>query len=90
MRSIGAGWPYRCTATTARVRGVSARSSAAGSSVHVAGSTSTNTGCAPAMRIVEAEATKEKAGVITSSPGRTPTAARASRRASVPEATPMP
>ena len=35
---------------------------------------STNTGWAPAMTIVDAEATNENAGVITSSPGPTPTA----------------
>ena len=51
---------------------------------------STNTGWAPAITIVDAEATKENADVITSSPGPTPTAVSARSSASVPELRPMP
>ena len=56
----------------------------------MAGSTSTKTGVAPAMTTVVAEATKENAEVMTSSPGATPTAFRASSSASVPEPVPTP
>ncbi len=50
--SIGAGWPYRCTATTARVRAVIAASTAAGSSWKPPpASMSTKTGVAPAAAI---------------------------------------
>ena len=57
----------------ARVRARDApRSTASGSRARVSGSTSTKTGVAPAITMVELEATKEKAGVMTSSPGPTP------------------
>src|SRR6058998_243846 len=49
---------------------------------------STKTGVAPVITMVEAEATKENAGVRTSSPGPTPRATSARRSASVPDATP--
>src|SRR4029434_7222402 len=49
---------------------------------------STKTGVAPTMVMVVADATNENAGVMTSSPGPTPTAMSASRSASVPDATP--
>ena len=39
------GRPYKCVGTTARVRGVIARSNAAGSRLNVTGSTSAKTGC---------------------------------------------
>ena len=51
---------------------------------------STKTGTAPIITTVLAEATKENADVITSSPGPTPTAFRARSSASVPELRPMP
>ena len=51
---------------------------------------STKTGTAPIIATVLAEATKENADVITSSPGPTPTAFRARTSASVPELRPMP
>jgi hypothetical protein len=70
------------------VRGVIARSVAARSSVYVAGSMSTKTGAAPAITTVVAEATNENAGVMTSSPGPTPSAVNVRRSASVPDATP--
>ena len=57
-RSAGrsAGWPQRCTATIARVRSVTAASTAAGSRLNVAGSMSANTGRAPARAIASAVA----------------------------------
>ena len=48
-RSMYAIWPKRCTGMIARVRGVMARSSAAGSMLNVSGSMSTNTGVPPAL-----------------------------------------
>ena len=54
----------------------------------VTGSMSTNTGVAPTSAMVLAEATNEKAEVMTSSPGPTPSARRARSSASVPELTP--
>src|SRR6185295_2085728 len=74
----------------ARVRGVIERSTPAGSRLNVPGSTSTKTGVAPAITMVVAEATKENAEVMTSSPGLTPTALSARSRASVPEPVPTP
>ena len=59
------------------MRGVTARAAAAGSMLSVLGSTSTNTGRAPACRIASAEKAAEIEVVTTSSPG--PTAARAQR-----------
>ncbi len=56
----------------------------------VTGSMSTNTGVAPTSAMVLADATNEKAEVMTSSPGPTPSARRARSSASVPELTPMP
>ena len=52
----------------------------------VAGSTSTKTGLAPTASIASAVAAKVIATVITSSPGLMPSAIRARRSASVPEA----
>src|SRR5271156_2719528 len=54
----------------------------------VPGSTSTNTGVAPARTIALAEAKKLNAVVMTESPGFTPAATSASQRASVPDAQP--
>ena len=54
-----------------------------------AASTSTNTGLAPQYVIASAVAMKVFGTVITSSPGPTPEASRASQRASVPLPTPM-
>ena len=45
--SMSAHRPYRCTGMMARVRSVSAASTAAGSRLYVAGSMSTSTGVAP-------------------------------------------
>ena len=60
-----------------------------GSSVSVAGSTSTKTGRAPSSSAAVPEATKEKAGVTTSVSGPTPSARRASLIASEPEPRPI-
>ena len=86
---MSAHWPYRCTTTTAFVRGVNAASSRCGSRLYVRGSMSTNTGVAPLFAIVPALAKKEYALVITSSPGPTPSAQSESSSASVPEAQPI-
>ena len=51
--------PNRCTGTMARVRGVTARATAAGSRLKVAGSMSTNTGVAPSRLTVPAVAKNE-------------------------------
>src|SRR5208282_3668586 len=52
------------------------------------GSTSTNTGVAPALTIALAEAKKLNGVVMTESPGLTPAETSASQRASVPDAQP--
>jgi hypothetical protein len=44
---MSAGWPYRCTAMTALVRGVMARSTSLGARFIVSASESTKTGVAP-------------------------------------------
>ena len=54
----------------------------------VSGRQSTNTGVAPAWLTDSAVAMNVLTGTMTSSPGPTPTACRARRRASVPELTP--
>ena len=72
--SIGAGCPYRCTGWIPTVRSVIAASTAAGSTVNVRGSTSTNTGVAPLTATVFAVAAKVNEGTITSSPGPRPSA----------------
>src|SRR5947209_6510473 len=60
-----------------RVRGVTAVSTAAGSMFSVSGSTSTSTGRAPTCSITFTDAVKVSGVVITSSPGPTPSVARA-------------
>ena len=74
--------------TIARVRSVTAARADAGSSVHVAGSTSASTGGRSGAAIPVTVATHVFAAVITSSPGPTPSARSASSIASVPELTP--
>jgi hypothetical protein len=71
------------------VRGVIARSIAAGAIVKVSGSMSTNTGVAPAYTIAAAVATKVNGTVITSSPAPMPAASSARCSALVPEFTPI-
>ena len=68
----------------ARVRGPIAAATAAGS-MFWSGSTSANTGRAPASTMAPAEAMKELGAVMTSSPGPMPAALRPRLRASVPE-----
>ena len=70
----------------ARVRGVMATATRSGSSMSVAGSTSTKTGRAPTWSAAVAEATNENAGVTTSASGPMPSASRRSLSASDPEA----
>ena len=55
--------------STARVRGVMARSIAAGDSVNVTGSMSANTGVRPATRAISGATQKVKAGTMISEPG---------------------
>src|SRR6267143_6952676 len=74
----------------ARVRGVIAASTAAGSILNVPGSMSTNTGVPPALWIVPAVAKNVKGVVMTSSPGLSPSALSGRRSASVPLAHAMP
>src|SRR5438105_3091701 len=74
----------------ARVRGVMAASTAAGSILNVSGSMSTNTGVPPALWIVPAVAKNVKGVVMTSSPGPRSSALRGRSSASVPLAQAMP
>ena len=85
---MSAGCPYRWTGRMARVRRLTAASSAAGSIVSVPGSTSTNRTSAPVRRIASTVATKVKGTVTTSSPAPIPAATSATYRALVPELTP--
>src|SRR3954470_4576466 len=80
--------PYRCTGTTARVRGDSAPSSEPGSIVPASGSTSQSTGVAPARAMAATVGTQVFAWVTTSSPSPMPAARRISSIASVPDAHP--
>ena len=75
---------------TARVRGVIARSTAAGSRLYVPGSMSTNTGVPPALWIAPAVAKNVNGVVMTSSPGARLSAWSGRSRASVPLAHAMP
>jgi hypothetical protein len=86
---MSAGCPYKWTGTIAFVRGVIALSILAGSIVRYEGSTSTNTGLAPAYSIAATVATKVNGTVMTSSPRPTPAASRDKCSALVPLFTPM-
>ena len=70
--SMRQGRPKMCTGTIARVRGVIAASTAAGSRLKVAASMSANTGRARSNSTTLAEATNENGEVMTSSPASTP------------------
>src|SRR5471032_776259 len=83
-RSMSATPEYRCTTMIAFVAGVIRRSTESGSMHRVLGSTSAKTGIALTPRIVDAEATHDKAGVMTSSPAPTPHASSAIMRLAVP------
>src|SRR5256885_7714216 len=89
-RSRAAIWPYKWTGMTARVRGVMAASTAAGSMLKVPGSMSTKTGVPPALWMVPAVAKNVNGVVITSAPGFRSSAWRGSSSASVPLAQAMP
>ena len=86
--SMSAGCPNRWTGTIVRVRGDTAAPAATGSIPAVVGRQSTKTGRAPTRLTASAVAKKVLTGTMTSSPGPTPTHARASLRASVPLLTP--
>jgi hypothetical protein len=73
----------------ARVRGVIAARTRSASSISVWSSTSTKIGVAPTRDTQPAVAKKENVGVITSSPGPTPSAISATSSASVPDETAM-
>src|SRR5688572_2945566 len=85
---MSADCPYKCTGSSARVRGVIAASTCRGSSVSRSGSTSVKTGRAPAIITASAEYAAESGGVITSSPGPMSSARRIRVIASVPVPTP--
>jgi hypothetical protein len=87
--AMSATWPYRLTGMSAFVRGVIFASTRAASMLQVSGSTSTNTGLAPSSTMVSAVAAKVKGVVMTSSPGRMPSAIIEISSASVPLATVM-
>ena len=84
IRSMSAIWCPRCTGMIARVRGVTAASTASGSIVQVASVTSTNTGSAPAAIGAYAVALNVSAGTITSSPHPIPSAFSATSIVTVP------
>ena len=86
IASMRAGAPIMCTGRIARVFGVILRSRSAGSMFRVR-STSVNTGTAPQSRMASQVATKVNPWVMTSSPAPTPSAARATLSAAVPELT---
>ncbi len=85
---MSTGCPYRCTGTTAVVRGVTAGPTAAVSMRPLLSRQSTKTGVAPMWLTASAVAMNVLAGTMTSSPGLTPAASSASLTASVPELTP--
>ena len=72
------------TAMMARVLGVTAASTAAGSRLNVLASMSAKTGCAPSYMKQFAEATNEYGDVITSSSGPMPAIRHARWRPAVP------
>ena len=89
IAGMSAALPNRCTGMMAFVLAVIRRAASAGSIKSVRGSTSQNTGVAPAMRIAVTVATAVLETVITSSSPPTPSARKAIAKASVPLPTPM-
>ena len=75
--------PHICTGITHFVLLVIAARTAAGDKVKLS-SISTNTGIAPILKMASKLATKVNAGIITSSPAPTPSAAIAVVKAAVP------
>ncbi len=80
MASIDAGWPYRCTGSTTRVRGVIRDATESGSSVKSRGSMSANRAVAPTARMALSVATNVNGLVTTSSPAPTPRASKAAEQ----------
>jgi hypothetical protein len=76
--------PARCTATMARVRGVSTAPTVSAVMVCVSRSTSAKTGRAPHLAAHMPEATNVRAGTITSSPAPIPNADSAISSATLP------
>ena len=86
MPSIRQGVPHRCTGRMAFVRGEILASISSGSSV-IELSTSEKIGTAPSRMTAPGVATNVTGGILTSSPGPTPAATRATLIAAVPEVT---
>ena len=86
-RSISAGWPYRCTGMMAAVCGVTAASTASGSTQKYLASMSAKTGRAPVSATALAVAANVNDGTITSSPAPMPAASRPRCSPLVPELT---
>src|SRR5690554_749422 len=78
------GQPARCTHTMARVRGVITWRTVSGVMFWDSGQTSANTGTAPAVTILEADARKVRGVTTTSSPAPIPSAFNAKSSATVP------
>ena len=81
------GWPAKSTVMMARVRGVIAAATRAGSTLSVSARTSAKTGRPPRYSTTLPLAAKVSAATITSSPGPMPAAKAATCRAAVPEFT---
>ena len=82
--SMSAGQPARCTTITARVRGLSTAAMVSAVRLPLSGSTSANTGVAPALTTQDTLARKVRGVTTTSSPGPMPRALSATSSASVP------
>ena len=82
--SMSQGMPPRWTQMTALVRSVITARMVSAVMFWLSGSTSANTGTAPAVTIEDAEARKVRGVVMTSSPGPMPSAFSATSRATVP------
>src|SRR5690554_7497214 len=82
--SISQGQPAKCTHTMARVRGVITLRTDSGVMFWDSGHTSANTGTAPAVTILEADARKVRGVTTTSSPAPIPSAFNAKSSATVP------
>ena len=89
ISSISAGWPKMCTGRMALVFEVIFLRMLAGSRQKLSGRMSANTGVAPTISMVSAEAKNVNGVVMTSSPGPMPSARSDKYNESVPLATPM-
>jgi hypothetical protein len=81
---MSTGCPARCTTTTATVRSVSTAATVSAVTHPVVRSTSAITGRAPQATTALAVAMNVAAGTTTSAPASTPSARKASSRATVP------